>query len=42
MASISDHEIDANGKVTPSIVCPDECGWHVQATLEGWAEAIAE
>lgn len=41
MASISDHSIEGDGTVTPSVVCPDECGWHVHVVLEGWAEAIA-
>ena len=41
MASLADHSIDAEGKVTPSLVCPDECGWHVDVVLDGWAEAIA-
>lgn len=30
--------IDAAGKVTPSIFFKDEaCGWHIFATLQGWA-----
>lgn len=42
MASLSEHTIDAEGGVTPSVVCPRKgCGWHVHVTLDGWAEAIA-
>ncbi len=41
-ASLSGHKIDADGKVTPSLACPEPgCDWHVFVTLEGWAEAIA-
>jgi hypothetical protein len=29
------HEIDAAGKVTPSMVCPG-CDFHEWITLEGW------
>ena len=43
MASLSEHSIDGEGKVTPSVVCPRKgCGWHVDVTLRGWAQAIAE
>ena len=36
------HEIDADGNVTPSLVCPMRgCSWHVTVTLEGWAGVIA-
>lgn len=36
------HEIDAEGNVTPSLVCPmDGCDWHVTVMLQGWKEAIA-
>jgi hypothetical protein len=32
-----DHDIAADGTVTPSLMCPyDGCGWHVFARLEGW------
>lgn len=42
MATLWEHSIDAQGKVTPSVVCPEKsCDWHVDVTLEGWAEAIA-
>jgi len=31
-------KIAADGRVTPSILFKDDiCGWHVFATLEGWA-----
>lgn len=32
-----DHDVAADGTVTPSLVCPgDGCTWHVNARLEGW------
>lgn len=31
-----DHEISIDGIVTPSLVCPKECGWHVMGKLENW------
>ncbi len=32
-----DHDIDAEGKVTPSLVCPhEECGFHDYIQLMGW------
>ncbi len=35
--SLSQHEIDAEGNVSPSVVCPyDDCDWHVWIRLEGW------
>jgi len=34
--SISQHTIDADGKVTPSLVCPFGCGFHDFVTLENW------
>jgi len=34
---ISDHEIAADGAVTPSVVCTEDgCGWHEHITLVGW------
>jgi hypothetical protein len=31
------HEIAADGKLTPSLICPEKgCGWHVWAKLVGW------
>lgn len=36
-ASLSDHEIRADGTVTPSLVCPfDDCDFHAWVKLEGW------
>ncbi len=36
-ASITGHDIKADGTVHPSVVCPHEgCSWHVMARLEGW------
>lgn len=32
-----DHDVAADGTVTPSLVCPEEdCGWHVFGRLIGW------
>jgi len=34
---LDDHEIAADGTVTPSLVCPDDhCDWHVNGRLVGW------
>jgi hypothetical protein len=39
VASISQHEIDTDGKVTPSVVCPfDGCDFHAYVKLVGWTE----
>jgi len=35
-AYLTDHEVDASGKVTPSVECPLECGFHEHVVLEGW------
>lgn len=38
VATLDDHKIAGNGKVEPSVVCPEEgCGFHEFVTLEGWA-----
>lgn len=37
-ASLADHTIADDGAVTPSLVCPMGCGWHVYARLKNWAE----
>jgi hypothetical protein len=35
----SEHRIDSNGTVTPSVVCPHEgCSWHVFVRLVGWSQ----
>lgn len=34
--SLEDHRIAPDGTITPSLVCPVECGWHVFARLVGW------
>lgn len=31
----SSHGIDAEGRVSPSVVC-HSCGWHVSVRLAGW------
>ncbi len=37
--AILDHDIDADGTVTPSVVCPFEgCTFHEFVELEGWQE----
>ena len=31
------HTVAADGKVSPSVVCPhDGCNWHVYVRLDGW------
>lgn len=30
------HSVDAEGRVSPSLRCAFDCGWHVWARLEGW------
>jgi len=34
--SLSQHQIDDAGKVTPSLLCPNGCGWHEWLLLDGW------
>lgn len=36
IASLSYHEIDENGFVSPSVVCPAECGFHEYIHLSEW------
>lgn len=37
--SALDHDIGADGKVSPSLVCPyDDCDFHDYVTLEGWGD----
>jgi len=37
VASLSDHNIAADGTVSPSLVCPAQgCGWHEVVRLIGW------
>lgn len=33
VASLDDHSIAPDGTVSPSLVCPAGCGWHVFARL---------
>lgn len=40
LGSLSDHDINDKGIVTPSVVCSYECGFHEMIRLEGW-ETIA-
>lgn len=34
--SIDEHFISNIGEVTPSVICPNECGFHDVVVLEGW------
>jgi len=35
--SLTDHTINEDGTVSPSLVCPYEgCEWHENVKLEGW------
>lgn len=36
-ASMSDHSIADDGTVTPSVVCPFECGFHDYVKLLDWS-----
>lgn len=36
-APIKGHTIDAGGKVTPSLMCPFDCGFHDFVTLGDWS-----
>ncbi len=37
VATLTDHTIDANGKVHPSLACPTpSCPFHEFIRLEGW------
>lgn len=36
MALLADHEVHADGHVTPSVVCPEACGWHDHIRLLDW------
>lgn len=33
------HIVDEAGKVTPSIVCPNKCGFHSEVTLRDWVQS---
>lgn len=35
-AGLMDHAISADGSVTPSVVCPEDCGFHEYIRLVGW------
>lgn len=35
-APIKEHHIFYDGTVTPSLVCPFDCGFHDWITLENW------
>jgi len=36
LATLTDHQIDANGTVAPSVVCPEDCSFHEFVRLVGW------
>lgn len=38
LGSLSAHHIAPDGTVTPSLICPYECGFHEHIKLEGWAQ----
>jgi len=33
---LNDHQVDDSGKVSPSVVCPHNCGFHEMIRLAGW------
>lgn len=35
---LDEHEVDIFGNVTPSVVCPFNCGFHAFIRLEQWGE----
>lgn len=39
-AVLSGHEIDKDGKVSPSVICPHACKFHEHVQLVGWAEML--
>ena len=34
--TLTDHKIAEDGTVTPSVMCPEKCGWHEMVILEDW------
>lgn len=36
VGTLDEHEIRGDGTVTPSVVCPNDCGFHDMVVLEGW------
>ena len=39
ISAMSDHDIAADGSVTPSVGCPNDCGYHeVGVVFEDWGE----
>lgn len=43
ISSLSDHEIDKDGQVDPSVVCPEAgCGFHEWVILDGWSDYLRE
>lgn len=35
-AYLEEHAVDSEGFVTPSVVCPSNCGFHEFIQLKGW------
>jgi len=33
---LAEHTIAGDGRVSPSVVCPHGCGYHVMMKLDGW------
>lgn len=40
--ALLDHDIDAEGVVEPSLECPQACGFHELAQLDGWRFGATE
>lgn len=38
LGSLINHEVASDGTVTPSVVCPHNCGFHEFIKLIGWQE----
>lgn len=36
VGTLDDHTIHGDGKVEPSVDCPEDCGFHDMVVLEGW------
>lgn len=35
-----DHTIAEDGRVSPSVVCPKDCGFHEMVVLQEWNQAV--
>ena len=36
VCSLTEHSVAADGTVSPSLVCPFNCGYHAMVKLQGW------